>query len=409
MPPFQRLPPTSAPSWQGAAPPSCPARAQPITETHSPTAPPVPAAQQQNLLPSQDGRKAAWVPKCDHRPSSSSVRVSRPPCHTAGLAEGLLLTADTFGLTVNNKTKSLCTALQTLLHPPGYTAELHDRVGDLCSTLRTESLLATSAFLQQQTPVAMERKEIFLQEKQNHATVKTEVTWFCAGNAACPPHTLRQACEEQGRLGTTATPGSPLQTAATNVQMALSGEHPRKQPARTSTGPGPALLHRMASCPAAARNRSKYNLCLHDVMCQEAAPLGAAKASGESESRMLKKCVHVSGEQDICPTVRHSDWSNAKPMHEWTHSRLKPTKIQTVKKCPECILRGSAKPLLWVARPLPSPAQKDVLQDDLREHCYQPSAQRAEMGPDLLSEMGKHLLTACLQGLCTSQPAIFKQ
>lgn len=65
----------------------------------------------------------------------------------ARFAEGLVLTADTFGLTVNNKTKSLCTALQTLLHPPGYTAELQDRVGDLCSTLHTESLLATSASL----------------------------------------------------------------------------------------------------------------------------------------------------------------------------------------------------------------------------------------------------------------------
>lgn len=145
------------------------------------------------------------------------------------------------------------------------------------------------------------------------------------------------------------------------------------------------------------------------MLCQEAVPLRAATASWESESRMLKKCVHVSGEQDICPTVKHSDWSNAKPMHKWTHSRLKPTKIQTVKKCPECILRSSAKPLLWVAWLLPSPAQKDVLQDDLRKHCYQPSAQRAEMGPDLVSEMEKHPFTACLQGLSASQPAISKQ
>lgn len=179
---------------------------------------------------------------------------------------------------------------------------------------------------------------------KNHATVKTEVTWFCVGNAACPPHTLRQACEEQGELGT-AIPGSPLQTTATNMQMAAPGEHPWKQPAHTSTGLGSALLHRMASCPAAARNRSKFKLCLHDVMSG-----GCATQSSHSFleviNRLLKKCVHVSGEQDICPTVRHSDWSNAKPMHKWTHSRLKPTKIQTVKKCPEHILRGSAKPLM---------------------------------------------------------------
>lgn len=121
---------------------------------------------------------------------------------------------------------------------------------------------------------------------------------------------------------------------------------------------------------------------------------------------MLKKCVHVSGEQDICPTVRHSDWSNAKPMHKWTHSRLKPTKIQTVKKCPEHILRGSAKPLMWVAWSVPSPAQKDVLKHHLRECCYQLSAQTAKMGPDLVSKMEKHPFAACLQGCCTSQPAI---
>lgn len=100
------------------------------TAPHSPAAAPV----KQNLL--QDGRRAAWVSKCYHRPSPfPSVRASRPPHQPAGLAEGLLLTADTIGLTVNNKTKSLCTALQTLLHPPGCTAELRDRVGDLCSTL----------------------------------------------------------------------------------------------------------------------------------------------------------------------------------------------------------------------------------------------------------------------------------
>lgn len=142
---------------------------------------------------------------------------------------------------------------------------------------------------------------------------------------------------------------------------------------------------------------------------QEAVPLGAATASRESESGMPKECVHVSGEQDICPTVRHSDWSNAKPTHKWTHSRLKPTKIKMVKKCPGCILRGSTKPLLWVAGPLASPARKDVLQDDSREDCYQPSTQRAEMGPDLVSEMEKHPFTASLQGFCSSQPVIFKQ
>lgn len=145
------------------------------------------------------------------------------------------------------------------------------------------------------------------------------------------------------------------------------------------------------------------------TLCQEAVPLRAATASWESERGMQKKCVHVSGEQDICPTVRHSVRRNAKPMHKWTHSRLKPTKIQMVKKCPESSLRDSAKTPLWVAWPLPSPAQKDVLKNDLRERCYQPSAQRQEMGPDLVSEMEKHPFAACLQGLCASQPAIFKQ
>lgn len=88
--------------------------------------------------------------KCYHRPSPfSSVRAGRPPCHTTGLAEGLLLTADTFGLTVNNKTKSLCTAMQPLLHPPGYTGELHysEWETNVLHSLCTESLLATSAFL----------------------------------------------------------------------------------------------------------------------------------------------------------------------------------------------------------------------------------------------------------------------
>lgn len=147
MPPLARLPPTSACSWQGAAPTSPPHDGLTSVETHSPA--------QQHLCQrpssrtcSQDGTRATWVSKCYHRPSPfSSVRASRPSHKLAGFAEGLLLTADTFGLTVNNKTKSLCTALQTLLHPPGYTAELQDRVGDLCSTLHTEFLLATSASL----------------------------------------------------------------------------------------------------------------------------------------------------------------------------------------------------------------------------------------------------------------------
>lgn len=73
---------------------------------------------------------------------------------------------------------------------------------------------------------------------------------------------------------------------------------------------------------------------------------------------MLTECQHVRGDrtgQDACPTVRHSAWSNAKPTHEGTRSRLKPTKIKTVKKCPECVLRGSSKTLLREAGPLPSP------------------------------------------------------
>lgn len=141
----------------------------------------------------------------------------------------------------------------------------------------------------------------------------------------------------------------------------------------------------------------------------EAAPFGAVTASQESESGMLKECVHMSREQDVCPTVRHSNWSNAKPTHKWGHSRLKPTKVKTVKKYPECILRGSTKPLLWVAGPLPSPAQKGVLHDDSREDCYQPCTWRAEMGPALVSEMEKYPFAAGVQGFCSSQPVIFKQ
>lgn len=48
------------------------------------------------------------------------------PSLQSRLSEGLLFTADRFGLTVNDKPKSLCTAIQPLLHPPGYTWELHD-------------------------------------------------------------------------------------------------------------------------------------------------------------------------------------------------------------------------------------------------------------------------------------------
>lgn len=144
------------------------------------------------------------------------------------------------------------------------------------------------------------------------------------------------------------------------------------------------------------------------VLHWEAAPLGAATASQESESGMLKECVRTSGEQDVCPTVRHSDWSNAKPTRKWTHSRLKPTKVKMVKKYPECILKGSTKPLLWVSGPLPSPAQ-NFLHDHSREDCYQPSTWRAEMGPPLVSEMEKYPFTGSLQGFCSSQPVIFKQ
>lgn len=164
-----------------------------------------------------------------HRPLPfSSGRASRPPHQPAGLAEGLLLTAHTFGLTVNNKTKSLCTASQTLLHPPGCTAELHDRGWETCAPLCLLSpcwqhQLSSDNKHQWQ----WKERNLCSKRNKNHATVKTEVTWFCVGNAACPPHALRQVCEEQGGLGT-ATPGSPLQTTATKVQMAPSGEHPWK-------------------------------------------------------------------------------------------------------------------------------------------------------------------------------------
>lgn len=164
----------------------------------------------------------------------------------------------------------------------------------------------------------MERKEFFLQEKQNHATVKTEVTWLCVSNAACPPHALWQACEEQGGLGT-ATPGSPLQTTATNVQIErqvnIHGNNlltPAQARALLSSTEWPPV--QLLQGTDASTNS------VFMMLCQEAVPLRAATASWESKSRMLKKSVHVSGEQDICPTVRHSDWSNAKPVHKWTHS-----------------------------------------------------------------------------------------
>lgn len=170
--------------------------------------------------------------------------------------------------------------------------------------------------------------------------------------------------------------------------------------------PRPHSAPRNGLLPSCSKERMQVQTL---TLRREAVPLGAATASRESENRMLKECVHVSREQDVCPTVRHSDWSNAKPTHKWTHSRLKPTKIKMVKKCPGCILRGSIKALLWVAGPLASPAQKAVLQDYSREDCYQSSAQRAEMEPDLVLEMEKHLFTASLQGFCSSQPVIFKQ
>lgn len=129
MPPLDRLPPTPAHSWQGAAPAFLPHDGLAKCRDPQPcTAPQQRLCQRPSSRTcSQDGRRAALVSKYNHRPSPfSSVRASRPPHQPAGLAEGLLLTADTFGLTVNNKTKSLCTALQTLLHTPGYVAELYD-------------------------------------------------------------------------------------------------------------------------------------------------------------------------------------------------------------------------------------------------------------------------------------------
>lgn len=146
---------------------------------------------------------------------------------------------------------------------------------------------------------------------------------------------------------------SLLQTTAATMQVTPSAKHPWKQPAQASTGPGPTLLHTTASGPGAARNRCECEFCLHAVTAG-----GCATWSSHSFPGVRKECVCVSGEQDTCPTVRHSDWSNAKPTHKWTHSRLKPTKIKTVKKHPERILRGSTKSLLCVAGPLPPPAQR---------------------------------------------------
>lgn len=105
--------------------------ASPSAETHSPAQPCSSTCEAEPASGWQKGCLGVQVLS----QAFPSVRASRPPHQPAGLAEGLLLTADTIGLTVNNKTKSLCTALQTLLHPPGCTAELRDRVGHLCSTL----------------------------------------------------------------------------------------------------------------------------------------------------------------------------------------------------------------------------------------------------------------------------------
>lgn len=135
---FTGFPPPQHALGRVQPPPSRPTRTQPSTEI---TAPQHRLCQwPSSRTCSQDGRGATWVSKCYHRPLPfSSVRASRPPHQPVGLAEGLLLTADTFGLTVNNKTKSLCTALQTLLHPPGYTAELHDRECKTCAPLYVQS------------------------------------------------------------------------------------------------------------------------------------------------------------------------------------------------------------------------------------------------------------------------------
>lgn len=108
-------------------PPSCPVMASPSTETHGPAQPhsstcaSSPAAEPALRMP--EGLLGCPSAMRGPHPSLQSGLAGHQP---AGLAEGLLLTADTYGLTVNNKTKSLCTALHTLLHPPGYMAELYD-------------------------------------------------------------------------------------------------------------------------------------------------------------------------------------------------------------------------------------------------------------------------------------------
>lgn len=129
---------------------------------------------------------------------------------------------------------------------------------------------------------------------KNHATVKTEVTWFCVDNVACPPHALRQVCEEQSGLGT-ATPGNQLQITATNVQTAPSGEHPWNNVLTPAQAPGPALLHRMASCPAAARNRCKCKLCLHDVMSGGCATQSSHNLLGVRKRDAEEMCTYEWG------------------------------------------------------------------------------------------------------------------
>lgn len=151
-----------------------------------------------------------------------------------------MLVADPHGLTVSSKTRSLCTARQPLLHPPGsegpggaatHRSCMTASEKQKCSTFCARSPRWQHQLSSRSTPQWQGKKKIksFLRKKKKDIPVTTKSqlhrSHLGVSDAACP-HTLRQACEEQ-------------RAANRCGQRADSTERPQKQPARASTGPGP--------------------------------------------------------------------------------------------------------------------------------------------------------------------------